>query len=300
MVDFSVMGDICRRSAFRHRLGFFFLFMTAALSSCKAPPTRHFRIAGKVVSVNQSNNQIVLNHGEIPGYMPAMVMPLTVRPSTQLATVKKGDEITAILVVANQSSWLESIEVVKRTGTGADPRDAEIRALPTEGRAVPNFTLINQSGRRISVHQYRGKALLITFVYTRCPLPDYCPLMSSNFAEIDKSLRSDPALYQKTHLLTVSFDPKHDTPAVLRSYGAAYTERYSDETFEHWEFASGSAEEIKAITGFFGLTYADAEDQIVHSLVTAIISPQGEIYKVHPSNDWKPAEILAELRAVAR
>jgi protein SCO1/2 len=156
--------------------------------------------------------------------------------------------------------------------------------------------LINQNAKRISLNDYRGKALIITFVYTRCPLPDYCPLMSSNLAEIDKILRDQPELYRKTHLLTVSFDTKHDTPAVLRSYGAAYTERYSEEKFDHWEFASGSDEEVTAITKYFGLEYSDSGDQIIHSLVTAVIGPDGKIFRIHASNEWKPAEVITELQ----
>src|SRR6185295_18975598 len=94
---------------------------------------------------------------------------------------------------------------------------------PKPGDEVPDFTLVNQDSKRIRLHQYQGQALLVTFIYTRCPLPDYCPLMSSNFAEIEKALRQDPARYGKTHLLSISVDPDYDKPQVLRDYGARYT-----------------------------------------------------------------------------
>jgi protein SCO1 len=122
--------------------------------------------------------------------------------------------------------------------------------------------------------------------------------MSSNFAQIDQALQKEPALYAKTHLLSVSFDSTYDTPAVLRSYGAAYTEKYVDEKFAHWEFASGSAEEVKAIAKFFGLQYEPKSDQIVHSLVTAIVSPDGRVAKIYSFNEWKPADVLNDLRAM--
>ena len=247
------------------------------------------------MSVDLEKKQIVLNHGEVPGYMPAMVMPFKVKDASRLSAFAKGDEMAATLAVDSRESWLEDIRITRKATGQVDDRDAEIRRLPHEGNAVPGFTLVNQDGKRISLNDYRGKALVITFVYTRCPLPDYCPLMSNNLAEIDKTLRSQPGLYNKTHLLTVSFDNKHDTPAVLRSYGAAYTERYSDETFSHWEFASGSDEEITAITNYFGLQYSDSGEQITHSLVTGVITPDGKIFRVHPSNEWKPAEVIAEL-----
>ena len=225
-------------------------------------------------------------------------MPFKLKDPSQLGKLAKGDEIAATLVVTGQESWLENVTVTRKGRGQSDPRDADISALPHEGDAVPDFSLVNQNGKKISLRQYRGKALVITFIYTRCPLPDYCPLMSSNFAEIDQALQKEPALYAKTHLLSVSFDFKYDTAAVLRSYGAAYTEKYSEETFEHWEFASGSEEEVKAITDFFGLSYSQASDQIVHALVTAIVSPDGKVFKIYTYNDWKPADVLNDLRGM--
>jgi protein SCO1/2 len=254
-------------------------------------------LTGKIISVDQTTQQLVVSHAEISGYMPAMVMPFKLKDSSLLRTLEKGDVINATLVVDGHESLLDNVRVVRKEGS-SDPRDAEINALPHEGDAVPDFTLINQSGKKISIGQFRGKALLITFIYTRCPLPDYCPLMSSNFAQIDQALQKEPALYAKTHLLSVSFDSTYDTPAVLRSYGAAYTEKYVDEKFAHWEFASGSAEEVKAIAKFFGLQYEPKSDQIVHSLVTAIVSPDGRVAKIYSFNEWKPADVLNDLRAM--
>jgi protein SCO1 len=278
----------------------FVLFIAFALfggcSSLRRSPSERYPIAGKIISIDQSKNQIVVSHAEIKGYMPSMVMPFQLKTNGQVATLAKGDEITAILVVSGQETWLEELRVLRRGAT--DARDLEISSLPREGDSVPDFTLVNQNGKRISLKQYRGKALLITFIYTRCPLPDYCPLMSANFATIDKALQDNPALYGKTHLLSISFDSEYDTPAVLRSYGAAYTERYIDEKFGHWEFASGSTEEVKAITKFFGLQYASQSDQIVHSLVTAIITPDGKVFKVYPHNDWKATDLLRDLQAM--
>jgi protein SCO1/2 len=285
------------KSAYFFRLGLMILNLSLGLAACHSAPKR-YPIAGRIMSIDQEKKQIILSHGDIPGYMPAMVMPLKVKDEKQFNGLTRGDQITATLAVDSVRSWLEDVRITRKGSGGSDDRDAEIRALPREGNEVPGFTLTNQDGKKISLNDYRGKVLIITFVYTRCPLPDYCPLMSSNFAEIDQALRVDPKLYDRTHLLTVSFDTKHDTPAVLRSYGAAYTERYSDEKFIHWEFATGSDDEIKAITKFFGLQFSQNPDQIVHSLVTAIISPDGKLYRVHPSNDWKPTEIVTEIRSL--
>ena len=269
--------------------------------ACRSTTTRELRyqLVGRIVAIDPIQQQIMVSHSEIAGYMPAMTMPFKLKNANILQGLSKGDEISATLVVARNQSWLEDVSVARKATGQSDPRDVEIVALPHEGDVVPNFTLVNQDGKKITLNRYRGKTLLITFIYTRCPLPDYCPLLSSNFAEVDKALQKDPRLYARTHLLSVSFDSEHDTPAVLRSYGAAYTERYSDEKFDHWEFASGSAEDMKAISKFFGLQYAKSSDQFAHSMITAIVSPDGKIVKIYRYSDWKPGEVLNELRRTA-
>jgi len=127
-------------------------------------------------------------------------------------------------------------------------------------------------------------------------VPDYCTLMSNNFAQIDRELGKDPELYAKTHLLSVSIDPAYDTPKVLRSYGAAHTERYQNETFAHWDFAGGSAEQVKEIATYFGLTYFPEKDQIIHALRTVIVNPDGKVAKIYSGNEWKPEEVVSELK----
>jgi protein SCO1/2 len=128
--------------------------------------------------------------------------------------------------------------------------------------------------------------------------------MSNNFSIIDQELQKQPELYEKTHLLSISFDPDYDTPKVLRSYGAAFTGRYSNETFQHWEFATGTKDEIKGLGQFFGLRYyhdaTSGQEQIIHSLRTAVIGLDGKVVKVYRENKWKPEEILNDLKSVAQ
>jgi protein SCO1/2 len=164
---------------------------------------------------------------------------------------------------------------------------------------VPNFSLVNQDGKTVHLRDYRGKAVLLTFVYTRCPDPTQCTLMSTNFANLDQSLQKQDQLYKATHLLSISFDPDYDTPKVLRSYGAAFTGRYSDEDFQHWEFLTGTKDEIKGIAQFFGLRYfhdsSTGQENVVHSLRTAIIAPDGKVFRVYRGNEWKPDEAVNDL-----
>jgi protein SCO1/2 len=162
---------------------------------------------------------------------------------------------------------------------------------------VPDFALVNQDGKRIHLQQYRGKSVLLTFIYTRCPLPDYCPLMTHNFAEIERALVNSPEIYAKTHLLSISFDSEYDKPPVLRNYAKAFVTKRGAHTFEHWEFATVPAAEKSAVTKFFDVFVTEEQGQITHSLDTAIISPDGVVYKNYNGNDWRPADVLADLRS---
>lgn len=272
---------------------FISLLLTIACGACRRNE-RRYDLKGKVVMVEKEKRLVTISHEDVPGLMPAMTMPFTVPNQADLDFLAPDDQVTATLVIDGSQSWLENLFVsrISASGTAAAP-------VPTEakpGDEVPNITLRNQDGKQIRLHNYRGKALLLTFIYTRCPLPEYCTLMSNNFAQIDRQLQQSPEVYARTHLLSISIDPKYDTPQVLRSYGAAHTERYEDETFTHWEFASG--DEVKDLAQFFGLRYFAENDQIIHGLKTAIIKPDGTVAKVYTGNDWKPEEVVNELMQV--
>jgi protein SCO1/2 len=234
-----------------------------------------------------------------------MTMPFTVGEASAWVfepphEVAPGDQIAATLIVDGAKSWLEDIVITKESSDTATSATAEVLG-PKAGDEVPDYRLINQDGKAIRIHEYKGKTLLLTFIYTRCQDPGQCTLMSSNFAIIDQELQKQSDLYQKTHLLSISFDSEYDTPKVLRSYGAAYTGRYSDETFTHWEFASGSEDEVKGIAKYFGLRYyvdsSSGKEQVIHSLRTALIGPDSKIVKIYRGNEWKPDEVLKDLRA---
>ncbi len=283
-----------------------FTFVAFGLSSCqpkqrvRSATEKHHDLKGKVVLVERDKRLITIAHQDIKDYMPGMTMPFTVNDDWVYEIAAPGNQITATLVVDGTQSWLEDVVITEDSSpvSGAPPVEG---AGPNVGDYVPDYQLINQDGKTIRIHDYKGKILLLTFIYTRCPDPNQCTLMSSNFAAIDKELQKQPELYAKTHLLSISFDPEYDTPKVLRSYGAAFTGRYSDETFTHWEFASGSADEVKGIAQYFGMRYyLDSEtgnQQVIHSLRTAVIGPDSKVVKVYRGNDWKPDEVVNDLRA---
>jgi protein SCO1/2 len=259
------------------------------LAACSRTPERKFELRGNVVSVDKNARQVTLAHEKIPGYMDAMTMPFNVRDDWALSALEPGQRIEATLVVREDRSWIEDIRI---SGTGPVENSPVSLPLPEPGDTVPDFSLTNQDGQQIHLYQYRGRPLLLTFIYTRCPLPDYCPLMSGNFAAIHFKLQSLPPSNANPHLLTVSFDTGHDTPSVLKEYAARYMR---PARFDTWEFATGTPEQIKDITGYFGLAFREESGQIVHSLVTALIGPEGKLVRLYHGNRWTPDEILLEL-----
>jgi protein SCO1 len=259
---------------------------------------KQYPVKGKVVSTDASRGEVVLDAAAIPGFMEAMTMPYKLRTPNIISELHPGDQITATLYVTDSSDLLDQIVI---TGTAQpDYKPPITYHVPATGDAVPDFKFVNQNGKHISISSFKGKILLVTFVYTRCPLVDYCVRMSKNFATVDKALAADPALYAKTHLLTLSFDPDYDTPAVLKSYGGAYTGKYTQENFAHWDFAVPSKGDLESVDKFFDVGVTPEKDKsITHSLSTAIIGPDGKIFKWYPTNDWTTDQAIADIKELA-
>jgi protein SCO1/2 len=274
------------------------VFALAACQTEKPLPEQRFDLRGKVVGIDKTAGTVTLAHEAIPGYMAAMTMDYPLKDKWAFDILKPGQTVRATLVVASDRAWLEGIVVTEEGKPQGNALAPSGSAGAGVGDEVPDFLLINQDGKRIHLHQYRSKALLLTFIYTRCPLPDYCPRMSRNFAQILKEVVSDPALAPSTHLLSISIDPEFDKPGVLRSYGLDCVG--NPHPFDHWEFASGTPEQVRKVAGFFGLQYWTEGGQIVHALVTALIGPDGKVAKIYRGNDWQPADVLADLRALPR
>ena len=262
----------------------------------------HF-VRGVVERTDPKAGVVTLKHEAIAGFMPAMTMPYPLLNPSEISELHPGDEITATLVTDKGPDGpinprLTDLDVIAQGQ--ADVLPPVQYHVPALGDVVPDFVLLNQSGKRIHLRRFRGKVVAMTFIYTRCPLADYCPRMSRNFAAIDQALAADPKLDAKTHLLTVSFDPSYDTPAVLRSYGGAYTGRYSRETFQHWDFAAPSLAELPKMEQWFDVGVTPAKNgTLQHSLTTVILDTQGRVVTFYPSKDWTVANALDEIRKAA-
>lgn len=263
---------------------------------------KSFPIHGKVVSVDSNHGAVVLNHDAIPGFMGAMTMTYPLKDPSVASELHPGDVINATLLVrknGDEYSDPKLDQIVVSAQAKPDYKPAMEYHVPQAGDAVPDFKLINEDGRTVHLGQFRGKVVLLTFIYTRCPLEDYCPRMSKNFAQIDNALKADPQLYGKTHLMSISFDPKFDTPAILKSYGMVYNGGDAKE-FAHWEFAAAPQGQLGAMEQFFdlGVTPGDG-GSLNHSLSTAVIGKDGKVRAWYPTNEWTPAEVLAQVKSAA-
>jgi protein SCO1 len=274
----------------------FLAVFVVILASCARKPERRYDLSGKIVAVDRNAHQLTIQHQDIAGLMPGMTMPFRVKDDWVFNAAQPGDNVTAALVIEGDSSHLENVVVTK--SSGPPPTEAGVR-IPQIGDPVPDFTFVNQDGENLRLSQLRGKAVLLTFIYTRCPLPDYCIRMSNNFAAVAKELKQQPAIYDRFEQLNISFDPKYDTPKVLRDYGSNYAGEI-DPKFTHWQFVTSSPAEMKKITDFFGLTYIPEGGQIVHSLRTAVIAPNGTIADLFNGNDWKPNDAVQAISAVLK
>jgi protein SCO1 len=270
------------------------LLLSAGCASKPDESARRFHLHGKIVSVDVKDGSAEVDHDAIPGFMDAMTMSYPVPDAKTLATLGRGDEIMADVVVIDNVAHLENVVIVKRASKPDPAATSEFR-MPAPGDTVPDFALLDQNGRRIHLRSYRGDALLLTFIYTRCPFADFCPKVSDDFAHIYAALRKGPASDSKIRLLSVSFDPTHDTPAVLRQYAASFRDTTgTDRPFDHWEFAAAPKNELPKMAKFFGLYYNAQNGQIIHSVSTSLISPDGKIVAWFHDNDWKPQVLLTE------
>jgi protein SCO1/2 len=278
------------------------LLLLLCLFGCKSkkPATaeRRFPIEGRVVAIDPAGHTITLDHHEVVGYMKAMTMGFTVREAWVFNVVHPGDTVQATLVVADEA-YLENISVTQARA-GADLSATSAMHLPQRGEEVPDFHFVNQEGRTIHLAQFRGQPLLITFIYSRCPLPDYCIRMSNNFAEIAQTLqKSSPTAFSKLQMLSISIDPEFDDPKVLRGYGKSYAGAV-DPNFRHWSLVTGKPGDIRKAAEYFGLSYEKQNGQIIHDLRTALVDADGKIAEFYRGNQWKPADLAAQIETLQK
>lgn len=269
--------------------------------SSSASSYKTYSLRGKIVATDPAKGEITVSHQAIPGFMEAMTMPYKVKNPNIVADLHPGDVIVADLLVSqNEDADVHLDHIVVIAQGKPDYKPKVQYHVPSPGDQVPDFRLKNQDGRNIALDRYRGKLLLITFIYTRCPLPNFCPRVTRQFAEINQRLQGDPALYNKTHLLCVSFDPKTDTPARLRAYGAEYIGSDAKSAFAHLEFAVPDEATLDKMAQFFdvGIT-REPDSTITHTLSTTLIGANGKVVQFYPGNDWTVDQVLSDVKQAA-
>ena len=280
----------------KYILGAALLLCVGFLASCQSAPEKHYPIQAEVISTDSAHKLITVKHGDIPGLMPAMTMTYQVAEPRQIETLQPGDKITADLVVSESKGRLEKIELVSKGNGKTVPGTTQ--RIPEKGEDVPDFALVNQDGKVLHFHDYRGKTLLVTFIYTRCPLPDFCPRMNENFRAIQMLLETAPDATNRATFLSISFDPQHDTPAVLKQYASLYKKSTPGEKPFDWQFAAPLEKDLPAVAQFFGLVYQPEQAQIIHSLSTTLIGRDGKVERWYSDNDWKPADVAQAIVAL--
>jgi protein SCO1/2 len=273
------------------------LALALMLVACaKKPAGKRYELQGRVVAVDSGSREITVAHEDIPGLMQGMTMPFQVAHGEDwiFGKIAPGDNIHATLVISDHAE-LQDISFTKTSDTESDGT-SKVR-IPQPGDPVPDFTFVNQSEKKVGLSQFRGRPVLLTFIYTRCPVPDFCLLMSNNFSEVLRELQATPS-FEKAQLLSISIDPEYDRPAILREYGKRYVGSL-DPDFQRWQFVTGTPQEIRNAADFFGLSYNQNQGQIVHTLRTVLIGADGKIVKVYSGNQWKPSEVARDFVAAA-
>jgi protein SCO1 len=272
------------------------LMVLAALASACSNPARQYELKGQVLAVDAEKRTLTIRHDDIEGFMPAMTMPFTVRDARLLEGRLPGDLVRATLVVSDTEAYLTSVERVGHVElTEAEPPPGAAAPIAVAGDEAPDADLVDETGRPRRLSDWRGSVVAVTFIYTRCPVPNFCPLMDRNFLAVQRALDADPHLGRRARLLSVSFDPEFDTPEIL----AAHARRLGADP-ARWSFVTGARDQLDPFAARFGVTTIrdDATDwEIVHNLRTAVIDPQGRIVTVFSGNEWTPTELLQVMRA---
>jgi protein SCO1/2 len=277
------------------------LLLALAAGSCAKSDQRHYSLQGQVLAVDAAKKNVTVKHEEIKGFMPAMTMPYDVEDAKALDGLAAGDLINATLVVFSNGAHLTGIKKVGSAPLEKPPADA---AMPTAssgfellkpGEPVPNSAFLDQDGARRTFADFKGSRVVMTFIYTKCPLPTFCPLMDRRFASMQKPLADDPAM-KDVRLVTVSFDPVTDTPPVLKAHA-----RSLNADLKRWTFLTGDRDEIDKFAARFGVQVSRAMNDprdITHNLRTVVIGKDGKLANVYTGNDWSVEQVLEDVKKV--
>jgi protein SCO1/2 len=268
------------------------LFVATSAMLCGCVRSPHYDLRGQVLAVDRNRQEVTIKHEDIRGFMPGMTMPFKVSDPALLSGLEAGDLVQATLVVKDYTGYLTAL---RRTGHET-PQLLETPAVVMlqPGERVPDVRLIDETATTRAIADWRGKVLVVTFIYTRCPFPDFCPRMDRQFKSVQAEVLADPQLRDRVALLSITFDPAFDTPPVL----AAHARQLGADP-RVWHFATGDRDVIEGVASRLGVSIVregtNAEN-VTHNLRTAVIGSDGTLRTVFSGNDWTPAQLLDAVR----
>jgi protein SCO1 len=292
------------KSSLLKRLGLLYalLSLAAAGDDCTLAngQTLHsYPARGVVEQIAPDWRRVTIHHQDIPGYMIEMTMAFPVKDTNELHGLSVGDEITFTLVVSQTNDWVENIHRVGHTDkmtSGSMPMAGGMFAELKPGDRLPDGELVAEDGRHIHFSDFRGSAVAFTFFFTRCPLPNYCPLMNRNFDQTRALLLSRLAAPTNWEFLSISFDPEFDTPQVLSAYAGAFRGTNA----AHWLFADATTNTLARLAPCLGLMVMRQDDNISHNLRTVVLDSQGRLFRQFNGNQWTAQQLADAMLAAAR
>ncbi len=269
------------------------ILIASSLAAIAAPKT--YDVIGVVKKLKPEIRTAVIDHEEIPGYMDAMTMSLEVRDAAEFKGLKAGDKIAFRMNVTEDDGWIDRLKLIEAgpASVSPSPEPPALTAL-VPGEPFPDADLIDEKGQSFKISGLRGQAVAITFIYTRCPFPNFCPRINSHFKATQALLKNDPASPENWRLLSVTIEPDRDTPEVLSAFAKA---QQADPA--RWTFATGHLRDITNLTVRSGLDFWDDRGLIQHNLRTIVVDPSGQVRKVFTDEELTPDALAKELRDAA-
>jgi protein SCO1/2 len=257
---------------------------------------RHYDTRGFVQGFSPDRQTIEIQHEDVPGFMPSMTMSFSVRNRNEIADLKIGEAISFRMTVTDKELLVDQVKAISakevrvaRQTAAPIPTSSDGKRL-REGDTIPSFSVINQEGKPMTLEKFRGQPFVLTFIFTRCPIAKFCPLMSNNFAELQQAIKNGGGKLARTRLLSITLDPAFDTPEILKQYSANLK---ADPAI--WTFATGEPKEVDPLIEAFSVYRQTEGGTISHGLATALISSEGTIKKIWRGNGWLPSEVTTQI-----
>jgi protein SCO1/2 len=275
-------------------------------SASTSPATQEsptiYEVRGVIRDIAQAEKEVTIAHEEIPDYMEAMTMMLVVKDRRELDGLKVGDTVSFRMLVTEDDGWIDQIKKIDDPVNVHPPEPEELRRVREVeqlaiGDLVPEYTFTNTLGRAVKLSDYRGKAVAMTFIFTRCPFPTFCPRLANLFKETQQQLKKLPSAPTNWQLLSITIDPAYDTPERLKAYA-----KQNGADPERWDYLTGDLMEITAITEQFAFQFWRPTPDALpsHNLRTVVLDATGRVQWISIQNDWKPATLVEQLVKAAK